>query len=422
MNRILVLDPASQSSRPIDSLLSLLNEAEGFDPVSIPDLTNLPELASTASALVCLYDRYIEALASRPIPVLVLDEQGDIRRAVTAIKAGASDYLQADAPSHTIIEQLTRVIAEHSDAVESAFPIVGASELMQALTESIARVGPTDSTVLISGESGTGKALVARAIHAASERKNAPMIALNCATVPAELIENELFGQANDQSQGLVSSAAGGTLFLDEVGELPAAAQVRLLRLLESEFDMRLICATTRDLDNLVQSGQFRGDLYYRLKVIGLKVPPLSERGEDVLLLAEEILASTMEKLGKRDLHFAPETQADMRRYPWPGNVRELENAIQRAVILSDGDAISTAMLAIELPQDEAGDLPPGASPDQTIEDYFVSFVTAHQDNMTETELAEKLGISRKSLWERRQRLNIPRKKTKKRGRRRDVS
>ena len=248
------------------------------------------------------------------------------------------------------------------------------------------------------------------------------MIALNCATVPADLIENELFGQATDQSQGLVSSAASGTLFLDEVGELPAAAQVRLLRLLESEFDMRLICATTRDLDNLVESGQFRGDLYYRLKVIGLKVPPLRERGEDVLLLAEEILASTLEKLGKRDLHFAPETQADMRRYPWPGNVRELENAIQRAVILSDGDAISTAMLAIEMPQDEAGDLPPGASPDQTIEDYFVSFVTAHQDNMTETELAEKLGISRKSLWERRQRLNIPRKKTKKRGRRRDVS
>lgn len=420
MNRILVLDPASQASRPIDFLLSLLNDAEGYEPVSIPDLSSLPELASTASALVCVYERVSEALASRSLPVVVLDDAPDVRRAVTAIKAGASEYLSTETPAPELLEQLARVITEQSDAVESALPTVGASELMQTLTESISRVAPTDSIVLISGESGTGKALVARAIHAASTRNRSAMIALNCATVPGELIETELFGEA--AGQGLVSSATGGTLFLDEVGELPAAAQVRLLRLLESELDLRLICATTRDLESLVQGGQFRSDLYYRLKVIGLKVPPLRERGEDVLLLAEEILASTMEKLGKRDLHFAEETQADMRRYPWPGNVRELENAIQRAVILSDGGAISTAMLAIELPQSEAVDPATGASPDQTIEDYFVSFVTTHQDNMTETELAEKLGISRKSLWERRQRLNIPRKKTKKRGRRRDVS
>ncbi len=421
MNRILVLEPESQTSRPIESLKSLLAEAEGFEPVSIPDLTNLPELASTASALLCVYEKHAEALASRSIPVVVIDDEPNVRRAVTAIKAGASEYLSAEGGE--LLEHLSRVIAEHSDAVESAFPTVGASELMQTLAESISRVAPTESTVLISGESGTGKALVARAIHAESQRKNASMIALNCATVPNELIETELFGEPGDPTEGLVNTATGGTLFLDEVGELPAAAQVRLLRLLESEPDMRLICATTRDLDGLVQAGQFRSDLYYRLKVIGLKVPPLRERGEDVLLLAEEILASTMDKLGKRDLHFADDTLADMRRYPWPGNVRELENAIQRAVILSDGGgAISTAMLAIELPQTDETDPAVGASPDQTIEDYFVSFVTAHQDNMTETELAEKLGISRKSLWERRQRLNIPRKKTKKRGRRRDVS
>ena len=422
MNRILVLDPASQTARPIDSLLSLLSRAEGYEPVSISDLKNLPELASTASALLCTYDRHGEALASRSIPVLVVDEAPDIRRAVTAIKAGASEYLDADAAEGELLEQLNRVIAEHSDAVESAFPTVGASELMQTLAESISRVGPTDSTVLISGESGTGKELVARAIHAASNRRSAAMITLNCATIPGDLIESELFGHPGGTAEGLIGTATGGTLFLDEVGDLPAASQVRLLRLLESEPDMRLICATTRDLEGLVQGGQFRSDLYYRLKVIGLKVPPLRERGEDVLLLAEEILASTMEKLGKRDLHFAEDTQADIRRYPWPGNVRELENAIQRAVILSDGGAISTSMLAIELPEASEGEAAAGASPDQTIEDYFVSFVTTHQDNMTETELAEKLGISRKSLWERRQRLNIPRKKTKKRGRRRDVS
>lgn len=422
MNRILVLDPGSQTSRPLDSLISLLDEAEGFEPVSIPDLAQLPELASTACALLCTYERHGEALASRSVPVVVVDANPDVRRAVAVIKAGASEYLDAEGPD--LLEQLSRVITEHADAVQSEFPTVGASDLMQTLAESISRVAPTDSTILISGESGTGKERVARAIHAASQHRNAPMIALNCATVPDQMIEAELFGEPGDgtKAQGLVSTATGGTLFLDEVGELPAAAQVRLLRLLESERGMRLITATTRDLESLVQSGQFRGDLYYRLKVVGLKVPPLRERGEDVLLLAEEILASTMAKLGKRDLHFAQTTREDMRRYPWPGNVRELENAIQRAVILSDGGAISTEMLAIELPQTEEADPTAGTSPDQTIEDYFVSFVTTHQDNMTETELAEKLGISRKSLWERRQRLNIPRKKTKKRGRRRDVS
>jgi DNA-binding NtrC family response regulator len=419
MNRILVLDPESPTSRHIASLLA---EAEGYESVSIQTLSSLPEFAVTASALVCRYERHSEALTSRALPVLIVDAEPGIRRAITAIKAGAGDYLPAGCSKAELLESLARVIAEHSDAVEAVFPTVGASQVMQTLTDNIAKVGPTESTVLISGESGTGKELVARAIHARSNRRTAPLISLNCATVPADLIEAELFGHPGEDTSGLIATATGGTLFLDEVGELPAGAQVRLLRALESGLDVRLIAATTRDLDTLVSNGQFRSDLYYRLKVIALKVPPLRERGDDVLLLAEEILARTMDQLGKRGLFFAAETQADMRRYEWPGNVRELENAIQRAVILSDGGVISTAMLAIELSRDEAGGAAPAADPDQTIEDYFVNFVTTHQDNMTETELAEKLGISRKSLWERRQRLNIPRKKTKKRGRRRDVS
>ena len=419
MNRILVLDPESPESR---HAVSLLREAGDYEPVPVTDATTLPLHATGAAALLCRFEQHGQALATRALPVILLDAAPDIRRAVTGIKAGASDYLPADCEAALLAESLERVIAEHSDALRTAFPAVGASDVMQTLADSIAKVAPTESPVLISGESGTGKELVARAIHAGSNRCLAPLITLNCATVPDDLIEAELFGQPGDASQGLIATATGGSLFLDEVGELATPAQARLLRALESEADIRLICATSGDLESLVSAEKFRSDLYYRLKVITLQVPPLRERGEDVLLLAEDILARTMEKLGKRDLHFADETLTDMRRYGWPGNVRELENAIQRAVILSDGGAISTAMLAIELPDEGNAEGGQPGSPDQTIEDYFVSFVTAHQDQMTETELAEKLGISRKSLWERRQRLNIPRKKTKKRGRRRDVS
>jgi DNA-binding NtrC family response regulator len=355
--------------------------------------------------------------------VIILDQEPSIRTAVNAIKAGAAEYLAMDADDAQVLEAVeSALLTRISDPPISRVPMVGVSPPMKSLFDNISKVAPTDSTVLISGESGTGKELVARALHASSERRYAPLIALNCATVPDALIESELFGQPGEEFGGLLAAAAGGTLFLDEVGELPPVVQSRLLQALEGVQDARLISATHRDLAGLVANGQFRDDLYYRLKVVSLKVPPLRERGDDILLLADAILARTMEKLGKSELSFADQTRDDLRKYSWPGNVRELENAIQRAVILTDGDPIETHLLAIEIPREPDTAPAPATSPDQTIEDYFVSFVTAHQDTMTETELAEKLGISRKSLWERRQRLNIPRKKTRKRGTRRDVS
>jgi DNA-binding NtrC family response regulator len=276
--------------------------------------------------------------------------------------------------------------------------------------------------VLISGESGTGKELVARALHAGSQRRLAAMISLNCAGIPSHLIEAELFGHGEDDNRrGLLEAAVGGTLFLDEIGDLPIEVQGRLLQVLASNnANVRLIAATQRDLAQLIKGEQFRQDLYYRLNVVSLDIPPLRDRGEDILELAEDILARTASRLGKPVPQFASEARQSLISYHWPGNVRELENAIERAVILGE-EAITTSLLAIE--PDAASDSSTSAqAPDQTMEDYFVSFVTAHQDQLTETELAERLGISRKSLWERRQRLNIPRKKTRKRGPRRDVS
>jgi DNA-binding NtrC family response regulator len=281
-----------------------------------------------------------------------------------------------------------------------------------------------------------------------SRRAKAPMISVNCAAIPETLIESELFGHekgaftgASAGRAGLVEAADGGTLFLDEIGELPLEAQARLLRVLQEgeirrvgsvqsqKVDVRLIAATHRDLKSLAKVGQFREDLYYRLHVIALKLPALRERGPDVSEIAHVFLARQSARAGRPELRFGADAEQAIRRYSWPGNVRELENAVERSVILSDTDSaeISADLLGIDielsdLDDDEYIGLPPqqGGSnnvshdptEDLSLEDYFQHFVLEHQDHMTETELARKLGVSRKCLWERRQRLGIPRRKS----------
>jgi DNA-binding NtrC family response regulator len=361
------------------------------------------------------------------------------------MKRGACDYLILPLRPDELAAAVERCMTErhHSGTELTAghdFPMVGDSSVMRELFGRIRKVGPTDSTVLIRGESGTGKELVARALHASSQRARSPMISLNCATIPPRVIETELFGYSPSDGQpesarsGLLEAANGGTLFLDEIGELGLEAQARLLRVLQAgelrrfgstetfPVDVRLITATHRDLDKLIGNGQFRQDLFYRLNVVALEVPPLRERGDDVLQLAEFILERARSKQGKHHLHFTEAACQAMLDYPWPGNVRELENSIERAVILCDGDAIASELLAIDTSRSRAAETLPVSTEQTSLEDYFVSFVLAHQDNLTETELAEKLGISRKSLWERRQRLTIPRKRTRQRGPRRDAT
>jgi len=284
--------------------------------------------------------------------------------------------------------------------------------------------------VLILGESGTGKELVARALHEQSPRRDAPLIAVNCAAIPEGLIEAELFGHekgaftgAIGARQGLVEAADGGTLFLDEIGELPLPAQARLLRVLqESEIrrvgaaaarkvDVRLVAATHRDLAGMVERGEFREDLYFRIHVMEIRLPPLRERGDDIPELARFLLEKTCRRLHRPLLRLGDDALAAIRAYAWPGNVRELENVIERAVILADSTLITPELLALPQPQAHA---PSGAqavetSADPSLESYFRGFVLQNQDRLTETELARQLGISRKALWEKRQRLGIPR-------------
>ncbi len=418
----MILIPADGSRAQLAKWL----EADGHVVLTAESISAATEqFGSLGNADVIIGDESFGArLAAQAqgTPVLILSRQATVAEAVKAMKTGASHYQAYPETADQLLIPVHGALAETGADRSGDFSLGGDSPPMRALLEHIGKVAPTESTVLISGESGTGKELVARALHARSQRRLAALISVNCAAIPTHLIEAELFGHDQQEDhRGLLEAAEGGTLFLDEIGELPLDVQGRLLQVLAgSTANVRLIAATQRDLAGLIESQQFRQDLYYRLKVVSLDIPPLRDRGEDILQLAEDILTRTSRRLGKPKPGFSSEAKDSLVSYHWPGNVRELENAIERAVILGE-DAITTSLLAIETAAPVIDNLA-AQTPDQTMEDYFVSFVTAHQDQLTETELAERLGISRKSLWERRQRLNIPRKKTRKRGPRRDVS
>ena len=390
-------------------------------------------------------------------PVILFSKNADIRKAVAAVREGAVDYLVYPFLPDELVAAVERALGsrfmhQHAGVGESAvfYPMLGRCGLMLELFKRIQKVAPTESTVLVEGESGTGKELVARALHASSSRQQAPLISLNCAAIPETLIESELFGHergaftgATSMRSGLIESADNGTLFLDEIGELPIEAQARLLRVLQEgeirrvgstkthKVNIRLIAATHRNLKALTKTGHFRDDLYYRLNVVALQLPPLRDRGSDVADLANYFLTKICKTLSRPLMTLSAAASEAISNYSWPGNVRELENAIERAVILCDGQVIEADALAIDhtiptiRPADGNHSTEAPATnanePHTSLEDYFVTFVTEHQDQCTETELAQKLGISRKSLWERRQRLSIPRTKTRRKTPRRDT-
>lgn len=369
------------------------------------------------------------------IPVLIMTSYASVRSAVDAMKLGAADYIAKPFDHEELLLLIKRLLRQNRDAraaqalksdLEQTYPVagmIGNCPAMLKVCGEIEKVAPTDASVLILGESGTGKELVARAIHERSQRNQAPFITVNCAAIPETLVESELFGHtrgaftgAEKARTGMIQAADGGTLFLDEIGELPVGAQARLLRVLQDgemrqigsdrlqQVDIRLLAATNRNLKQMVEEKSFRSDLYFRLQVVEINLPALRERDADKLSLAHELLKKTCKQLNRPLLTLSDEALNAIHSYPWPGNVRELKNAIERAVILADGDVISTELLVIT-PDYK---IKPTA-PDLSLEDYFKQYVLTHQQEMTETELAKNLGISRKTLWERRQKLGIPR-------------
>ena len=398
------------------------------------------------------------------VPVLIMTSYASLRSAVDTMKSGAVDYIAKPFDHDEMIETVSTIIANHSPQRSTKEErskakrshthlggFIGSCPGMVELYEQIDKVAPTNATVLVHGETGTGKELVAKAIHANSQRTEQPFISVNCAAIPETLIESELFGYekgaftgANANRMGLIEAADGGTLFLDEIGELPLEAQARLLRFIQEDeirrigsvesrkVDVRLVCATHRNLKQQAMDSLFRPDLYYRINVMQLVLPPLRERGKDILELAETILERRCVALDKAPARLSPKAIQAITTYTWPGNIRELENVIERAIILNEGDEIDYELLNIDLElvnitqirTQRPGNQPPqisavgspGSQPDTqedlSLEDYFQRFVLEHQDSMSETELAKKLGVSRKCLWERRQRLGIPRKKS----------
>ena len=389
------------------------------------------------------------------VPVLIMTSYASLRSAVDAMRLGAVDYIAKPFDHDDLLATIKRILRERSaqrlargrDAARPASDgidgMIGCCPEILEVYERIRRVAPTSTSVLIHGETGTGKELVARAIHRTSKRAAQPLISVNCAAIPAALIESELFGfdkaGATGGRGGIIEAANGGTLFLDEIGELPLEVQARLLRFIQSgelhggggagprTVDVRLISATQRNLKALCEEGKFRQDLYYRINVVELTLPPLRSRGTDVLRIAELLLDDACRRHDKPAKRFSPEAVEAITAYRWPGNVRELENAVERAVILSDEQEIPGEALAIDLglpglAELEAGDAhhdereatssAEDPAEDLSLEEYFQRFVLQNQDHMSETELARKLGVSRKCLWERRQRFGIPRKKS----------
>jgi two-component system, NtrC family, response regulator AtoC len=324
------------------------------------------------------------------VPVILITAHGSVDTAVAALKAGAFDYITKPFEQ----EELRKVIAKaarahdlerhnvHEGASEADRPpLVGESAAMKVVYDMVARVADSPSTVLITGESGTGKELVAKALHRGSSRRDKPLIKVNCAAIPKDLVESELFGYEKGAFTGAVGSkpgrfelADGGTLFLDEIGEIPVEIQVKLLRALqESEFervggiktlkvDVRLIAATNRDLKVLIADGRFREDLYYRLAVVPIALPPLRERHEDIPALVHHFIEKYDRRLGKKVEGIEPEALELLTAYAWPGNIRELENLMERSVLFADGPRIEASALPDSLRERGPQPAPPIAA------------------------------------------------------------
>ena len=346
-----------------------------------------------------------------------------IEGAVEAVKTGAEHYLAKPFTERELVEAVEAIIAKlarrrlaHAGpAADGAQGIIGASEPMQRVFRLIDRAGATAATVLIQGESGTGKELVARAIHYAGTRRGAPFVSVNCTAIPENLIESELFGHIPGAFTGAVASrrgffemAGGGTLFLDEIGDASPAMQAKLLRAIQEKtihkvgssrpvrVDIRLICATNKDLPQLIDRGLFREDLYYRINVIDIPLPPLRERGDDLLLLVNHFRARYGRDLGRPAPSFSDETLRRLTAYHWPGNVRELENLVQRLVLLAEGERIEPTDLPATLRP--ALDLPRRL--DRSLAEHEADYIRAVLASVggNKTRAAAILGIDRKTL------------------------
>lgn len=441
MTQILVVEDEPVIRKALRKLL----ERHDFDVTEADSVEAAQETALTDMSLVISDLRLpsgpgtdlIELAA--PTPVLIMTSYASLRSAVDAMKLGAVDYIAKPFNHEEMVMTVKRILSEQQQTrraramtadLERSYPttdIIADSAAMQTLMKQIDKLAPSNTNILLTGESGTGKELISRAIHQRSLRADAPLVTFNCTAIGDDQQEAELFGAQTHIGQqiGLVENAQGGTLIIDEISDLTDIAQAKLLHLIDNKeclragaakgtpVDVRIIASNQTRLSDHVQKGRFREDLYYRIKVADLTLPRLHDRPDDIPPLANSLLSRTVERLNSGDHHFTKDALSAMSRYHWPGNVRELGNAVERAVILADSEAITPDLLGISNEAIQQQTLNESAQEELSLKDYFTRFVLENQDNLTETALARKLGISRKCLWERRQRFDLPRPKKK---------
>lgn len=448
--RLLIIDDDVDARE----LLAANLELRGLEAVACPGAEQALALLEAARFDIVITDVHMPGMSGIELcellserhphtPVLVMTGQASMELAVAALRAGAHDFvtkpIDVEGLAHRIakalheselqdeIRRLRRVL--DSRGSPSASTMIGESAALRRVQALVDRVAEADVPVLVTGESGVGKELVARELHAHSAAAEGPFVALNCAAVPSELLESELFGHvrgaftdAKRSRDGLFLRARGGTLFLDEIGELPLDMQPKLLRVLQERkvrpvggdravpFDARVITATNRDLEVEIEEQRFRQDLFYRINVINIHVPPLRARGTDVLLLAQHFLARIAERTGREAPRIDTHAAARMLAYDWPGNVRELENCVERAVALALGPTITLAELPDKIARYERGELVIAADdPEEllTLEElerrYILRVLRAVKGNKTEA--AKVLGLARRTLYRRLERL-----------------
>ncbi len=441
MNTILIVDDEASARQIYATLLTHY----GYEVVLASSVEEaLEKLRSEAAIDLVLTDMRMgarsgldllrESRRSYPdLDVIVLTGHAEMANAIEAMKLGATDYLTKDADYQEVVVTIEKALEKRSlkneitrlcQQVQHQYSfrnIVGQSRVMRGVIAVLERVAPTDSRVLLTGETGTGKELVAETIHLNGPRKNGPFVAINCGAIPHELQESELFGHARGaftgatrQKKGLLETADGGTVFLDEIGEMTPESQVKLLRFLENgeltpvgsterkKVNARVIAATNRDLAEAIRAHAFREDLYYRLKVVAIHLPPLRERKEDIPALATALLEDLRTRVQHTVRIISPETMEALLGYDWPGNVRELRNAIERALIFAKGDTIQIEDLPEELfrashPEGTNHAQAGTSSLDEMEKDYILQILAKNGGNKLQT--ARQLNIATTTLY-----------------------
>jgi len=430
--RILVVDDSPSTLEVLRRNLT----AEGYQVLTSSGVTEAVNILDRAKVDLVITDLKMPKVSGMDLvrhvqenlkdtEVMMVTGYPSIDGAVEAVKTGAEEYLAKPFTDEELLSAVARAVAKlrlrrsarNAGAAPAAAPhgLIGESEPVREILRAVDKAASTSATVLITGESGTGKELVARAIHYRSSRASAPFVPVNCGGIPEGLIESELFGHvrgaftgATESRAGFFHSADGGTIFLDEVSEMGLTMQVKLLRVLQDtevcmvgsdkprKVDVRILAATHKDLPSLVKRGDFREDLFYRLNVVTIAVPPLRERGNDILLLVNHVANTFAEELGRPAPRFSDDVLQALRTYNWPGNVRELENVIQRLVVMADGDLVE----APELPSVMRFSIPGESGLNMTLAQMEVEYIRRVLASVggNKTHAAEVLDIDRKTL------------------------